>query len=239
MHQTGIPTNPIVGRILPLPAISLQPQRNDTILSPAHVMWSSPAISSWRQSGSKNPSVTDTLSFLDSNGNDLLVLPLTTQNGLQYCSNAPTPPIGMRSTFTYSAALVSAASTARRVLESELWAARLGYCSEWQLTKIPLHADGTPSKFFPHPLRFIDHKELGLLRYGALERCGFIFVLAGTGSCWSMKKMKQKAIIAQTQTHPTSDRRPNNINSPPISHSSGKFPIQQTEVSYNCTVRCR
>ena len=140
------------------------PNATDTILSPAHVMRSSPSISSWRQSGSKDPSVTDTLSFLDSNGNDLLVLPLTTQNGLQYCSNAPTPPIGMRSTLTYSAASVSAVSTARRVLKSELWAARLGYCSEWQLTKIPLHADGTPSKFFPHPLRFIDHKEQARVR---------------------------------------------------------------------------
>jgi|APFre7841882793_1041355.scaffolds.fasta_scaffold00591_4 hypothetical protein len=88
------------------------PNATDTILSPAHVMWSSPSISSWRQSGSKDPSVTDTLSFLDSNGNDLLVLPLTTQNGLQYCSNAPTPPMGMRSMLSYLAASVSAASTA-------------------------------------------------------------------------------------------------------------------------------
>ena len=140
------------------------PNATDTILSPAHVMWSSPSICSWHQSGSKDSSVTDTLSFLDSDGNDLLVLPLTTHNGLQYCTNAPTPHAAMRSTITYSAATVSAASAARRVLESELWAARLGYCSEWQLAKIPLHADGTPSKFFPHPLRLIDHKEQARVR---------------------------------------------------------------------------
>jgi hypothetical protein len=139
------------------------PNATETILSPAHVMWSSPSISTWRQSGSKDPTVIDTLSFLDSNGNDLLVLPLTTHNGLQYCSNAA-PPIAMRSTLTYSAASVSAPTSARRILESELWAARLGYCSEWQLTKIPLHADGTPSKFYPHPLHFIDHKEQARVR---------------------------------------------------------------------------
>ena len=88
------------------------PNASDTILSPAHVMWSSPSISSWHQSGSRDPSVTDTLTFLDANSNDLLVLPLTTHNSLQYCSNAPTPHIAMRSTLTYSAALVSAASSA-------------------------------------------------------------------------------------------------------------------------------
>ena len=140
------------------------PNATDTILSPAHVMWSSPSISSWRQSGSKDPSTVDTLSFLDSDGTDLLVLPLTTHNGLQYCSNTPTQPTIMRSTLTYSAATVGAASSARRILEAELWAARLGHCSEWQLLKIPQHADGTPSKFFPHPLRFVDHKEQARIR---------------------------------------------------------------------------
>jgi hypothetical protein len=40
----------------------------------------------------------------------------------------------------------------------------LGYCSEWQLANIPRHATGTPSKFFPHPLRFLDHKEQARIR---------------------------------------------------------------------------
>jgi hypothetical protein len=140
------------------------PNATDTILSPAHVMWSSPSISSWQQSGSKDPSILDTLSFKDDNGNDLLVLPLTTHNGLQYCTNEPSTQPTFRSTLTYSAAAVNAGSAARRVLESELWAARLGYCDEWQLKQIPLHADGTPPKFFPHPLRFIDHKEQARVR---------------------------------------------------------------------------
>jgi hypothetical protein len=50
------------------------------------------------------------------------------------------------------------------VFRSELWAARLGFCSEWQLTTIPRHASGTPQKFFPHPLRFVDHKEQAHIR---------------------------------------------------------------------------
>ena len=140
------------------------PNATDTILSPTHVMWSSPSISSWQQSGSKDPSIVDTLSFKDDNGNDLLVLPLTTHNGLQYCTNEPSTQPTFRSMLTYSAAAVNAGSAARRVLESELWAARLGYCGEWQLKQIPLHADGTPPKFFPHPLRFVDHKEQARVR---------------------------------------------------------------------------
>ena len=117
----GAPTTFCTKQGLPIPLMDgsyhyqpflYNPNASDTILSPAHVMWSSPSISSWHQSGSRDPSVTDTLTFLDANSNDLLVLPLTTHNSLQYCSNAPTPHIAMRSTLTYSAALVSAASSA-------------------------------------------------------------------------------------------------------------------------------
>ena len=139
---------------------------SDTILSPAHVMWSSNRIKKWQQSGSKDPSVVDTLSFMDADGNDLLVLPLTSHNGLQYCSHdtstAPSPVV--RSTIMYSVCATSPSTHSKRVLDAELWAARLGYCSEWQLTKIPLHADGTPPKFFPHPLRFVTHKEMARVR---------------------------------------------------------------------------
>ena len=72
----------------------------ETILSPAHVMWSSPSIASWCQSGSKDPSAVDTLTFMDSAGNNLLVLPLTSRNGLQYCTNDSTSPTNMTSTLT-------------------------------------------------------------------------------------------------------------------------------------------
>lgn len=38
-----------------------------------------------------------------------------------------------------------------RQLESELWSARLGYPSEWQLEVLPKQADGLPTQFYPHP----------------------------------------------------------------------------------------
>lgn len=44
-------------------------------------------------------------------------------------------------------------------LTSELWAARLGHCGVNQLSMIPRHANGTPSHFHCHPLRFVDIKE--------------------------------------------------------------------------------
>ena len=145
----------------------VNPNASDTILSPAHVMWTSDRIKKWCQSGSKDPLAVDTLSFMNADGNDLLVLPLTTHNGLQYCSHDPPPsptPV-VRSTIMYSACSTSTSSTpSKRALEAELWAARLGFCSEWQLAKIPLHADGTPTKFYPHPLRFVTHKEMARIR---------------------------------------------------------------------------
>ncbi len=53
---------------------------------------------------------------------------------------------------------------------SKLWAARLGYCSEWQLSTILRHCTGTPHKFYPHPLRFIAHKEqAGICKYPNIE----------------------------------------------------------------------
>ena len=145
----------------------VNPNASDTILSPAHVMWSSHRITKWQQSGSKDPLVVDTLLFMDADGNDLLVLPLTSHNGLQYCSHDTPPPHTpvVRSCITYSACSNSTSSTSsKRALEAELWAARLGFCSEWQLAKIPLHADGTPTKFYPHPLRFVTHKEMARVR---------------------------------------------------------------------------
>ena len=39
------------------------PHASETILSPAHVMWSSTSIAKWTQSGSKRPQFTDTLTF--------------------------------------------------------------------------------------------------------------------------------------------------------------------------------
>jgi len=142
------------------------PHATDTILSPSHVMSSSTHITAWQQTGSKDPTLPNTLSFSDNDGKPLLVLPLTTLNGLQYCTHTqpPSPQPVVTSILTYTASTPPPATTSRRILDAELWAARLGFCSEWQLQQIPSHADGTPTKFYPHPLRFVTHKEQARIR---------------------------------------------------------------------------
>ncbi len=49
--------------------------------------------------------------------------------------------------------------TPRQQVESELWAARLGQCSEDQLDVITSAVEGLPKKFHYHPFRYIDYKE--------------------------------------------------------------------------------
>ena len=60
--------------------------------------------------------------------------------------------------------------TLKKQVESEMWAARLGFCSEWQLDVIPSCATGLPNQFEYHPFRFIDHKEQALIRKKAAGR---------------------------------------------------------------------
>lgn len=55
-------------------------------------------------------------------------------------------------------------------LEAELWAARLGFVGEWQLSVIPHCADGLPNQLDFHPFRFIDHKEQARIRRQAAGR---------------------------------------------------------------------
>ena len=172
----------------------------DTILSPAHVMKSSSRINAWSQSGSESGSH-DSLTFTDVSGTPLLILPLTTYNGLQYCSYSSSSDFStpiVRSTISYPATEptesvqtdpedVSAPSPVtptsciglRRVLEAELWAARLGFCSEWQLQSLPKHAQGLPSKFYPHPLRFVEHKEQAKVKKQATGSSNTQSVLPG------------------------------------------------------------
>lgn len=49
-------------------------------------------------------------------------------------------------------------------LQFELWAARMGHCSESQLKVLPAHVDGTPNQFSGHPMRHIDHLEAAWIR---------------------------------------------------------------------------
>ena len=44
-------------------------------------------------------------------------------------------------------------------LESKLWAARLGFCGEWQLDALPGKVEGITNQFDYHAFRYIDHKE--------------------------------------------------------------------------------
>ena len=49
-------------------------------------------------------------------------------------------------------------------MESELWAACLGFCGEQQLDVIPSGATGLPNQFEYHPFCFIDQKEQAQIR---------------------------------------------------------------------------
>ncbi|KAL7528101.1 hypothetical protein ACHAXR_002269, partial [Thalassiosira sp. AJA248-18] len=61
-------------------------------------------------------------------------------------------------------------TTPAHQLESELWAARLGHCGEWQLDVLPGCATGIPNQFNYHPFRFIDHREQARIRRQAKGR---------------------------------------------------------------------
>jgi hypothetical protein len=41
-------------------------------------------------------------------------------------------------------------------VEADLWQARLGHCSDWQMKVIPMSTTGTPAKFIPHPFASYD-----------------------------------------------------------------------------------
>jgi hypothetical protein len=49
-------------------------------------------------------------------------------------------------------------------IEADLWQARLGHCSDWQLKVIPMSADGLPSWFHPHPFASYDHYNQARIR---------------------------------------------------------------------------
>jgi hypothetical protein len=55
-------------------------------------------------------------------------------------------------------------------IETDLWQARLGHCSDWQLKVLPMSADGLPSRFHPHPFASYDHYNQGRVRKRAATR---------------------------------------------------------------------
>jgi hypothetical protein len=66
---------------------------------------------------------------------------------------------------TPRANIVRCPTMQRQQLEVKLWAARLGYCGEWQLDAITKAADGVPVVLEPHPFRFSDVKEQANVRH--------------------------------------------------------------------------
>ena len=62
---------------------------------------------------------------------------------------------------------------------AELWAARLGFCGESQLDKLPACVDGVPTQFEYHPFMFIDHKEQARIRKQAAQRVARKLSLCG------------------------------------------------------------
>ena len=154
----------------------------DMIMSPDAILSSSPDFMGWRQTGYKD-SQPGSLQFFDENDTPLLVLDLVKRNGLYYC---PVSSLAIKSDNMQSPAavhrLASSNDTPRRslatrkpvskadLLESELWAARLGFCGESQLDALPGNVEGIPTQFQHHPFRFIDFKEQARIRKQAAGR---------------------------------------------------------------------
>ena len=52
----------------------------------------------------------------------------------------------------------------RQQIEADLWHARLGHCSEWQLKVLPAAADGVLAEFNLHPFATYDHYNRARIR---------------------------------------------------------------------------
>ena len=125
------------------------------------------------------------LQFQDEIGWILLDLPLECTNGLYYCPHEIFEA-GKGHTIPYESdeAPIPDMPAASRIrdrrgrrpqpqrcpvhpaqhLESELWAAQIGHCGEWQLDVLPGHAEGLPPKLEYHLFRFLDYKEQATVR---------------------------------------------------------------------------
>jgi hypothetical protein len=192
-HRKGDLPIPLLNGTFHYQPFLLNEHATDTILSPIHIMKSSDKFRARSQSGDKDDPTKNRLIFRGVDGQPLLDLPLTARNGLQYCSHSPTPAVcssiiyGAHQASTSGPAQTTAptpdttvdAAGVQCVLEAELWSACLGYCGEWQLKVTPQHSLGTPTKFYPHPLRFVDHKEHARIRKRAAGRTLVPAILPG------------------------------------------------------------
>lgn len=140
----------------------------DTIISPEAILRTSSDFTTWRQTGYKDDRPGH-LQFCNNRNQVLLTIPLTKKNGLYYCplttfTTGCDAQLNRASISDPSIPAKPRQATRRPVhpashLESELWAARLGHCGEWQLQNLPRRATGLPAQFHCHPFRFVDFKQ--------------------------------------------------------------------------------
>ena len=129
------------------------PSATDTILSPQAIIEGSKGrFTEWIQSGNTNGKP-GYIRFYSASGLLTMDLTLEMTNGLYYC-DTNTYALDA-SPFAPSIHATTKPTTPTKQLEAELWAARLGFCSEWQLDVIADNVTGTPAKFAPHPFRDI------------------------------------------------------------------------------------
>ena len=163
--------------LLPLPLVDgsyyfqhvfYNPDATDTILSPQAIVDDSDGrFVTWSHNGSTS-AYDGHIWFYSESGLDEMSIPLTKVNGLYFCETdtcvLDNTPDEVRTAHVNKISVgptihkLKHPTTKSRQLEAEIWAARLGFCGEWQLDTITANADGLPPKFRPHPLRFIDTK---------------------------------------------------------------------------------
>jgi hypothetical protein len=83
---------------------------------------------------------------------------------LDFDEDIPTSPSPVIHLSEASISPVDEVTPKKLQIEADLWQARLGHCSDWQLKVLPLSADGLPPKFNPHPFAFYDHYQQARIR---------------------------------------------------------------------------
>ena len=148
-------------------------QASDTILSPQAICEDSNGrLTKWTQTGTTrfaDEKIDGKITFYGPDDTVVLSIPLDRRNGLYFSkidtmTIDSTAPSSKPVPVSAQAHKVRRPTTQRQQLEAELWAARLGYCGEWQLDAITKAADGVPDVLAPHPFRFSDVKEQANVR---------------------------------------------------------------------------
>ena len=166
----------------------VHPSASDTILSPEAILHSHEDFYQWEQQGSKGDD--NWLRFYSWDNRLLLSMALTCKNRLYYYDLTH---VVLKSTvckletkdlacFQVNETTIDTDSPVRRQqsrktpttlpqqLDAELWSGRMEFPGEDGMVELPKHAEGLPSHFNFHPLRFIDHKEAAMIQKQAANR---------------------------------------------------------------------